>query len=368
MADQIKKAETKNQHFVPQFYQRYFSMDKKNIGTYIISSGKNINSAPIKNQSSGNYFYSDKMEIEKILGKMEGIWKKVIDKVIKNPKGNLSREEKYNLYAFTIIQLGRTSAQANLIQEAANTSLCTIAKKHLEILRNSENSDKYKDITDDELNHISFNFPYPAVLALQTQFQLINTCIDLQFKILINNTKVSFITSNNPAAKYSQFLERMGVKNYALGSRGLQIFIPLTPLIGVMFYDPKCYKLGYRRRNYVELTQEKDIEELNKLTASNAEGVLYYLPGSISENQLEKLSGQNKYYKPQKRVEEYPEIPTADGVIVGSYHCSLFCKLSLSFVKELPRYRTLRKQDFNCREHLLREIAYIKDEIARKTI
>nr|DAX20102.1 MAG TPA: hypothetical protein [Caudoviricetes sp.] len=72
-------------------------------------------------------------------------------------------------------------------------------------------------------------------------------------------------------------------------------------------------------------------------------------------------------YKTQKRVEEYPEIPTADGVIVGSYHCSLFCKLSLSFVKELPRYRTLRKQDFNCREHLLREIAYIKDEIVRKT-
>lgn len=185
---------------------------------------------------------------------------------------------------------------------------------------------------------------------------------------MINKTKVSFITSNNPAAKYSQFLERMGVKNYALGSRGLQIFIPLTPSIGVMFYDPKCYKLGDRKKNYVELTQEKDIEELNKLTASNAEGVLYYLPGSISENQLEKLSGQNKYYKPQKRVEEYPEIPTADGVIVGSYHCSLFCKLSLSFVKELPRYRTLRKQDFNCREHLLREIAYIKDEIVRKTI
>ena len=265
MADQTKKAETKNQHFVPQFYQRYFSMDKKNIGTYIISSGKNINSAPIKNQSSGNYFYSDKMEIEKILGEMEGLWKKVIDKVIKSPKGNLSREEKYNLYAFTIIQLGRTSAQANLIQEAVNTRLCTIAKKHLEILRNSENSDKYKDITDDELNHISFNFPYPAVLALQTQFQLINTCIDLQFKILINKTKVSFITSNNPAAKYSQFLERMGVKNYALGSRGLQIFIPLTPFIGVMFYDPKCYKLGDRKKNYVELTQEKDIEELTNM-------------------------------------------------------------------------------------------------------
>ena len=159
----------------------------------------------------------------------------------------------------------------------------------------------------------------------------------------------------------------MGIPNYALGSQGLQIFFPLTPFIGVMFYDPKCYKLGNKKKTYVELILEKDIDELNKLTASNAEGVLYYLSGSISENRLQRLSEYNKRFKPTKHVEEYPEELTTNGVIVGTYHCSLFCKLTLSFVKELPRYKALRTQDFNPKEHLFREIANMKDEIVKMT-
>ena len=97
MAKQEKKGETKNQHYVPQFYQRYFSIDNKNIGAYVISCGKNILSAPIKTQSSGDYFYSENMEIEHALGGMEGLAKGVIDKIIANPKGHLTKEEQYTL-------------------------------------------------------------------------------------------------------------------------------------------------------------------------------------------------------------------------------------------------------------------------------
>lgn len=43
-------------------------------------------------------------------------------------------------------------------------------------------------------------------------------------------------------------MERMGNQIYALGSRGLQIYLPLTPTLGVMFYDSKCYKLGDRKK------------------------------------------------------------------------------------------------------------------------
>jgi len=68
MTTQKKKAETKNQHYVPQFYLRYFSVDKKNVGAYILKSGKNIPSAPIKGQASRDYFYSDNMEMEKVEG------------------------------------------------------------------------------------------------------------------------------------------------------------------------------------------------------------------------------------------------------------------------------------------------------------
>ena len=97
MAKSEKKGKTKNQHYVPQFYQRYFSIDNKNIGAYVVSSDKNIPSAPIKSQSSGDYFYSENMKIEHALGKMEELSKSVIDKIIANPKERLTKEEQYTL-------------------------------------------------------------------------------------------------------------------------------------------------------------------------------------------------------------------------------------------------------------------------------
>lgn len=365
MAKQEKKGETKNQHYVPQFYQRYFSIDNKNIGAYVISCGKNILSAPIKNQSSGDYFYSENMEIEHALGGMERLAKGVIDKIIANPKGHLTKEEQYTLYSFTMMQEGRTLAHVNLIQEHADTVLSNLMKKQIELLRNNGNAAEVEGITDEVLDRCSFNLKQPGMFALGTQAQLINTCIDLKYKVLINNTKIPFITSNNPAAIYDQFMERMGNQVYALGSRGLQIYLPLTPTLGVMFYDSKCYKLGDRKKTYVEISNDKDIKELNKLTASNAENIIYYKPKSITENELEQFANQNKKFKPTTRVESYPEIKTSNGVIVGACNISMFCRLTLSFVKELPRYKSIRPQDYDPTQHKLREIAYFKDDIIK---
>ncbi|HJH64384.1 MAG TPA: DUF4238 domain-containing protein [Bacteroides mediterraneensis] len=365
MAKSEKKGETKNQHYVPQFYQRYFSKDKKNIGTYIIEREKNIPSAPIKNQSSSDYFYSENMKIENALGKMEELSKNVIDKIILNPKVRLTPNDQYTLYVFTIIQKGRTLAQANFIQEHANVILRTFLKKYCQLLRENNIENDLKDITDEVLDKILFNFKQPGLFALGTQAQLVNTCIDLKCKILINNTDIPFITSNNPVALYDQFMERMGNLTYALGSQGLQIYLPLTPKIGVMYYDPKCYKLGYQKKTYVEIIQDSDIYELNKLTALNAENILYYEPDSITEHALKQLAIQSKNSKPSSRVGALPELKSSKGVIVGAYDISMFCKLKLSFIKELPRYKAIQPQDFDPTKHQFREIAYIKDYLMK---
>ena len=55
------------------------------------------------------------------------------------------------------------------------------------------------------------------MMALGTQAQLVNTCIDLDYKIIINKTEKSFLASDNPAVIYDVFMERMK-QIYALGS------------------------------------------------------------------------------------------------------------------------------------------------------
>ena len=133
MTKQKKKAETKNQHYVPQFYLRYFSVDMKNVGVYILKSGKNIPSVPIKGQASRDYFYSDSMEIEKTLGALEVRAKGVIDRIIAAPTEPLGEEDKDTLFLFTVIQRGRTAEQADLFREVYDRILPFLLNEYSKI-------------------------------------------------------------------------------------------------------------------------------------------------------------------------------------------------------------------------------------------
>lgn len=101
---QSKKCNVKNQYYVPQFYLKNFSKDKKNIGAFVIENCKYVASASIKHQSSEDYFYSENPDIERDLGALERDAKIVIDTISGNPKVKLNSKNAYTLYLFTMIQ------------------------------------------------------------------------------------------------------------------------------------------------------------------------------------------------------------------------------------------------------------------------
>lgn len=262
---ETKKAETKNQHYVPQFYQRFFSADSnhKSIGAYVIKSRKYIPAAPIKNQSSGDYFYSDNQKIEEALGMMERLASEVFQQVLANPKNKLRNKDWYTAYAFTFMQIGRTLDRANLIQSTADSTPKLLLKKYVEAKRNTADAEEVELLTDEIIDSISVNLKKPAMYSLAQHASMVNTCIDLKLKVLINQTKVPFITSDNPACMYSMFMERVGDKTYALGSKGLMFYLPLSKDIALIFYDSLVYKMGDKKKSYVEVNQLSDIENLN---------------------------------------------------------------------------------------------------------
>lgn len=362
-----KKGETKNQHYVPQFYQRNFSVDGKTIGAYILEREKVVEQAPIKHQSSEDYFYSENMKIEGALSGMEALASDVITKILANPKVILSKEERYTIYSFVIIQIGKTLAQANLIQETADKTARMMLKKYVAAMRNSEDAAEVEGLTDEIIDSVSINLKEPGLFALGTQAQLVNTCIDLECKVLMNNTKIPFVTSDNPACMYDSFLERMDEFTYALGSRGLQIYFPLSDRTALFYYDSKCYKLGDRKKNYVEITDENDIKELNKLSACSANKVIYYKAGTISKPEIVSLGELAMRFKPEAQVETIEGGKTDNGEIVGTLRRSMFCHLKLNFVKELPVFKAKTKESYNPRTDRLREIAYYKDEIVKRS-
>ena len=355
MTTQKKKAETKNQHYVPQFYLRYFSVDKKNVGAYILESGQNIPSAPIKSQASRDYFYSDNIEMEKVLSNLEACAKKVLDKIIAAPTEPLSKEDKDTLFDFTVIQLGRTEVQASCVKQWYEQRVRSLSDVFSQMSTDT-GGDQGESLKEKVLHLIGEPPPFPAVYSVAAHEEISDIMRDLSVKILVNKTDKSFITSDNPVAKYNQFMERMRQEAYNLGARGLQIFFPLSPRIGVMYYDPKCYKLGYKKREYVELNQGKDIDELNKLTSCNSGGLLYYYHGTISCQGFVALSKVWRKIIP-KPIEWVVRDLYPGKSILGVRYPSMFCKLSLSFIKELPLYKALQPEDFDCQKHRLRSLA-----------
>lgn len=362
-----KKGETKNQHYVPQFYQRNFSVDGKTIGAYILDKGKAVEQAPIKHQSSEDYFYSENMKIEGALSEMEGLASTIIDKILADPKVTLSKEERYTIYSFVMIQIGRTLAQANLLQETADKAARLMLKKIVAAKRNSVDASEVEGITDEIIDSVSINLKEPGLFALGNQAQIVNTCIDLECKALINNTRIPFITSDNPACMYDTFLERMNEFTYALGSRGLQIYFPLSDKIALFYYDSKCYKLGDRKKKYVEINDENDIWELNKLSACSANKVIYYKAGTVSKPELLCLGEQVMRFKPENQVETFEGFKSENSEIIGTQRRSMFCQLKLNFVKELPAFKAKTKESYNWNTDRLREIAYYKDEIVKRS-
>lgn len=353
----------KNQHYVPRFYQRRFSPDGKTIGSYIIEQQRKIDQAPIKHQASKDYFYTKEIElknnIEASLGALEAMTQKVMEKVDANPRKALDKIDDSTLYVFTILQLGRTVAHATIIQSTADTVLKQLMKEEF-LHKQSDN----KKLSEDEIDLYCLRFPSLGGFSLGIQAQMIPTCVDLEQKLLINNTRHAFVTSDNPTALYNMFFERMGRDESGMGCRGVFVFMPLSPELAIVLYDGKVYKIGNKRQPYAEIINKRDVEELNKLTAVNAFQTILYNPKSTTVDELSRLAYFHKKYAVENKVVEIKGInPETGNTIMGVHQIGIMCGLQLSFVKYLPLFAAKTPQNFNPFTDRFREIARYKDEL-----
>ena len=62
-----------------------------------------------------------------------------------------------------------------------------------------------------------------------------------------------------------------------------------------------------------------------------------------------------------------PATPSEKEEIIGVHNNPIQCKLALSFVKELTKYKMLNVNDFDPSKHRYRDIAYLKDEIVKRS-
>lgn len=362
----------KNQHYVPQFYQKLFSADGITIGVYLPEKRLKIDSASIKSQASEDYLYTQHTDrtnnTETVLGQVEGKAKLVIELLLQDIPAELTNEQNYALYVFILLQIGRTLAHMEVVQAAADKMLKQLLRT------NKQYYDKIGDkslanVTEETIENLALKFPNLGAFSLLSYSYMIPTCIDLldSYKILVNRTKVAFTSSDNPVSLYNMFLEKVNHNGAGVGCRGIMFYLPLSPERAVLFYDTKVYKCGRDRHKTVEILDERDVFELNKLTAVNSRELFFYNPNKTKLAELERMAAQKGRFELKDKVVDIAGIEKNSGnVIIGTHQAGNSCKLNLSFMRYMPAYRLKTAKTFNPKTDLYREIAYYKDELEKE--
>jgi len=318
-------AERKHQHYVPAFYLRNFSRnnDDKTIGIYNRAKRKYISSGSIKNQAYSDYFYGKDGKIEKQLGITENKASKIIARIISDRElPEFRSREHFDLLAFILFLSSRTEYSAECLNELADKQFKTMFAG--------------TSLSKDEINKYTMKFDNPASFRLSVTADSIlsGICMDLKYKLIVNKTDNSLITSDNPVVKYNQFLEHKKTvgSNIGLGLKGLQIFLPINPKMSLIFYDSDVYEFERKKQEIIELNNKKDIRELNLLQFVNANDNIYF-NHQVSEKYIRSIMWEGKKYlrKNKAHVKEYIST-NKKGSLMHNYYEDTRTNLALSFI------------------------------------
>jgi uncharacterized surface protein with fasciclin (FAS1) repeats len=338
--------EKQNQHYVPQYYFRFFSEDKKSICMLLKSNGKIIKSTPIDTQSSKNNFYGD-VSVESRITEFDTKYSANHSIILKQKDLNKTSEEQIE-YLMENIQFQRLRT---LSARDANLPVLDFYRDFFK--PQIENLDNYDSGHSEEATKAvnaamkmffdSFSDPkLTQIINLENIKENKEKILDLKLVFLINNTNKSFIFSDSPAAFSNYALRKYKCSKLGDTNVGLQIFFPLSPKLLIFLYDPDAYSFEGLMSNIFEIDNEEDILSINRLQFHEAFNAIYFSDITL-KHYVEKIwkEESRKFKKKKNSVVKAKEI-TLDGYVTGKETYSIneeepayFPKLSFLKVKKI---------------------------------
>ena len=299
--------ENKWQHFVPQFYFRFFSEDDKNIGIFNLKRKNHFNGA-FENQSAKNFFYSENTEIEKSFFPIEGKFNEILKKLISAKFSSLDSRDYLELLRFITFQFDRTELSKKASKDSTQKFVENVMKPMMKA-----NKDLIKKVSAEEIDKLEITYPadflYSVMLSLEANILL----TDLVPVLIVNKTEENFIFSDNPIIKYNGIYYSEGHSFAGYQSPGLLVFCPLTPKLMFMLFDPVYYDIKLEENNEFFLNDLEDVKKLNKLQFHNCMKNIYY-SSEKSKEAINILSDEffNEYLKGEN-LAQVKEIPNWRG-------------------------------------------------------
>jgi len=250
-------------HYVPRFYLHAFQSAPRQIHLYNIARKKYILNVSLRDQCYQHKFYGSDDQLENNLAILDGAIAPALQGIRNNERVPPQGSDTHDLLLlFVALQSLRTTVAAARV----NASIDKLAKQ---VFFNDPRLDGV------DLDAVTVGYQDPVREALLNLDVLIS-CIDDLGTHLVVSREGQFITSDNPVFRYNQYCEGIRTSGTIGGlSRGLQIFVPLSPSHLVVLYDRKVYKFGSRSAK-VNIASQRDMEYLNLMQLTGAAENVYF--------------------------------------------------------------------------------------------
>ena len=341
---------SRENHFVPQFYLRYFSKDGKRVALFNFSCGRTIHGASIKHQCSRRNFYGFAPQLEHAFAEMEGKTARAI-RCIK-AAADIPDERSADwtaLLAYIVFQKLRTTNSG----KSSDAILGYVGRLLVENEPALEGIDAV-DIKQRNVNSVA--------LRLGKAGDVLLVASDLRGHLFINRTGREFITSDDPVVLHNQYCEGIAYRGVTgWNCRGLQVFWPISPRELLLLYDRATYRVGrsHRGSTVSNLCGEHDIAHLNSLQILNAHNNVYFAGSyglDLAESECKELS--HKRPKSRTRFVEAQAVETGSEESKMLYHFYeplLPAKLRVS---KISVRRNLRRVPLHSRGAMYRKNIY----------
>ncbi len=323
-------AENKNQHFVPEFYFKFFSEDDETIRGYFLKSKKHYK-GHFSNQASKNYFYSQNTEIEKSFSPIEGRFNAVLKKIIETDSFLGMKDLDYlEMLRFISFQYSRTEYS----KKRANDFIDKFYDNAIKPLMKS-NKELMSKVSEEDVDKTRLIYPAGFLLGIIYALESNILLTDLVPILILNKTKEEFIFSDNPIVFYNLIYRDPSHSFEGIQSPGLLVFCPISPKHCIFLYDPEYYNIKCDEDNSFNLKNEQDIFNINKLQFHKSLLNIYY-KSEESKKVINKLSKEffSKYSK-DKDLSQIKEVKNWDGTnnsLLVSSGKGILEKLEFSFL------------------------------------
>lgn len=325
-----------NQHYVPQFYLRFFSKDKKSLCLLERRNGRIATRGSIKGQASKKGFYGDE-RVESALSELEGVFSGLLRRIV--DEGNLDwlgDTEHLLLLQNLMLQRARTvSARAK--HKEWNDMMVRL-QMEIGINNDDKLTEEEKQRFRKELEHIEANPVRFQLEGMQVALENAGSLADLRPLLLVNRTNRPFFTCDAPVVLTNPHMRLIKIRG-VLGTQtpGLLLLFPVNPEYCLMLIDVHCYTVKGVRGSKLPLRNLKDVLVLNKLQLHHSSSVIYFHDYHLSNYASEIWrSEKTKLVDHTGKVNQAPGIDesgTAMGDIIHSYEDQLPLVPSFTFLK-----------------------------------